>query len=420
VLLKTNRKEHTMTEPTVALLDYLRKMTVELDPDFLRECVRLMSQLLMELEVSEQIGAQRYERSEERVTQRNGYRERTWETRVGEVPLQIPKLRQGSYYPGLLEPRRRAEQALLNVIQEAYVNGVSTRKVDDLVQALGLTGIDKSKVSRICQELDIEVTRFRERPLEHAYPYLWLDALVVKGRQNGRVVSQAVVIAIAVRETGEREILGFDVGASEDGAFWTSFLRRLVERGLKGVELVISDAHEGLKGAIESVLTGASWQRCRVHFMRNVLAHIAKADKSMVSAALRTIFAQRNREAAGQQLAEVVAAMEPRWPKAAQLLLEAEDDILAYMAFPPEHWTRIYSTNPLERLNKEVKRRTNVVGIFPNTAAVIRLVGTVLIELDDEWRVARRYFSQASMQKLKDPEPLLPTTPAPLRLAPVH
>ena len=380
------------------------------DEDFLREAVRCMAQLLMEEEVTQQIGAGRYERKTERKTQRNGYRERGWDTRVGEIALQIPKLRQGSYFPSLLEPRRRAERALLSVVQSAYVEGVSTRKMEEVVQALGLQGMDKSQVSRMCRELDGMVKEFRERALaiegEGSYPYMWLDALYLKVRHNHRIVSRAVVIAIGVRETGEREVLGVDVGASEEKDFWVQFLRSLVRRGLKGVQLVISDAHEGLKAAIAQVLSGASWQRCRVHFMRNVLAYVPQQDKSLVVLMLRMIFNQPNRQAASQQLAEVVNKLRPRWPKAAQVLEEAEEDVLAYMAFPPEHWTRIYSTNPLERLNKEVRRRTNVVGIFPDDNAVIRLVGAVLMEVDDEWAAAseRRYFSQTSMQKLIAPE----------------
>jgi putative transposase len=408
-----------MTDPTKTLLEYLRKVGLGLQPDFLREAIRVMSELLMEVEVSQQIGAERYEWSDRRTTQHNGYRERTWETRVGEIDLHIPKLRQGSYYPSLLEPRRRAEQALLAVIQQAYIEGVSVRRVDDLLKALGLTGIDKSAVSRICQQLDTVVEQFRQRPLQGGYPYLWLDALYLKVRQNHRIVSAAVVIAIGVKETGEREVVGFAVGASEEQAFWLEFLHSLVARGLHGVQLVISDAHEGLKAAIEKVFTGATWQRCRVHCLRNLLAHVPQGDKAMVAAAVRTIFAQPNRQAAGQQLQEVVHALEGRWPGAVRTLREAEEDILAYMAFPQEHWTRIYSTNILERLNKEVKRRTDVVGVFPDVPWVIRLVGAVLLEVDDEWQIERRYFSLESMQKLK--EPLAEqTASSPLRLAPVR
>lgn len=409
-----------MTDITMALMELLRKHELDIDGDFLREGVQLLMQMLIELEASEQIGAGRYERSSERVTQRNGYRARLWETRVGEVPLQIPKLRQGTYFPSLLEPRKRSEQALLAVIQEAYVKGVSTRKVDDLVQALGLSGVDKSKVSRITKGLDELVQDFRQRPLEQEYPYLWLDALYLKVRQNHRVVSMAVVVAVAVTQEGERTVLGFDVGASEEEAFWLEFLRSLVKRGLKGVQLVISDAHEGLKTAVNTVFAGSSWQRCRVHFMRNVLAHIPKGDKAVVAAAVRTIFAQPNREAAGQQMRYVAETIAPHWPEAARLLLNAEEDVLAFMAFPKAHWTRIYSTNLLERLNKEVKRRTKVVEIFPDIPSVIRLVGTLLAEADDEWQIRRRYFSKDSMRQLYEPDLSDLAGPSPLRLAPVR
>jgi putative transposase len=409
-----------MTESTMTLLEYLSKIGIDLEGDFLREGAQLVAQLAIELEAEELIGAGRYERSPSRKTRRNGYRERTWETRVGELPLKIPKLREGSYFPSLLEPRRRAEKALLAVVQTAYLKGVSTRKVDDLLKALGLTGIDKSKVSRICKELDELVEGFRNRPLEGRYPYLWLDALYLKVRQDHRIVSQAFVIAIGVRDTGERDILGFSLGASEEYAFWMDFLRSLLRRGLKDVRLVTSDAHEGLKAAIHEALVGASWQRCRVHFMRNVLANIPKASKQVVAAAIRTIFAQPDREAAGQQLQEVAKAMQSRWSRAAKTIAAAEDDVLAYMAFPPEHWTRIYSTNPLERLNKEIKRRTKVVGVFPDEPSVDRLVGSILMETSDEWQVGRRYFSKESMRKLYAPNEALVDEPAPLRLAPVR
>ena len=408
-----------MADPTMTLLEYLRKVGVDLEGDFLSQGTQLLAQLAIEFEAEQQIGAGRYERSPERTTYRNGHRERVWETRVGEIPLRIPKLREGSYLPSLLEPRRRAEKALLAVVQAAYVQGVSTRKVDELLQALGLTGIDKSKVSRICRELDVFVDAFRNRPLEGSYPYLWLDALYLKVRQDHRIVSQALVVAIAVRDTGDREILGVSLGQSEEYAFWLDFLRGLARRGLKGVQLVTSDAHEGLKAAVEQVLAGSTWQRCRVHFMRNVLAHIPKGNKSVVAAALRTIFAQPDRAAATQQLREVVKAMASRWPRGADVVARAEEDVLAYMAFPVEHWTRIYSTNPLERLNEEVKRRTNVVGVFPDEGSVLRLVGSVLIEVWDDWQVGRRYFSQESMRRLSEPEALLVVEPQPLTLAPV-
>jgi len=409
-----------MTEQSIDLHEYLGNIGADEDGDFLREAAALLTRLLMDAEISRQIGAERYERSEERGTHRNGYRPRNWETRLGEIRLRIPKLRQGTYYPSFLEPRRRAEKALMAVIQTAYVKGVSTRKVDDLVQALGLSGVDKSKVSRICQELDEAVAAFRNRPLEMAYPYLWLDALYLKVRQNHRIVSMAVVIAVGVRETGEREILAIDIGASEEKAFWKAFLRGLVQRGLRGVELVISDAHEGLKAAVAAVLSGAAWQRCRVHLMRNVLGLVPRGDKSLVSVALRTIFSQPTQEAAKEQLAELVVGMTGRWSKATQVLEASEEDVLTYMTFPSEHWTRIYSTNPLERVIREVKRRTDVVGIFPDEDAVVRLVGSVLIEVNDEWQVGRRYFSQASMRSLKEPEQAELAAPNPLRLAPIR
>jgi len=408
-----------MTDATMALMDYLGKFGLRLDSDFVRDGVRLLIQSLIEAEVTQRIGAKPYERSAERVTQRNGYRERAYDTRVGELTLQVPKLREGSYFPSFLEPRRKAEKALLAVVQSAYIEGVSTRKVDRLLQAMGLTGIDKSEVSRICKELDEAVQAFRERPLQGEYPYVWLDATYLKVRQNHHIVSMAVVIAIGVRETGDREVLGFAVGASEEESFWMEFLRSLVRRGLRGVALVISDAHEGLKAALMQVLSGATWQRCRVHCMRNILAHVTQADKAMVAAALRTIFAQRHRTAAGTQLEVVATTMASRWPKAAELLRGAEEDVLAYMAFPMEHWTRVYSTNPLERLNKEIKRRTDVVGIFPDVASVERLVGAILIDAHAEWQVDRRYFSQESMHKLNANEQQL-EAPAALRLEPIR
>jgi transposase-like protein len=388
----------------MALLEYLRKLELAPEDDWLRVMVQQFTQALIELEAEAQIGAGRHERSSARVTQRNGYRERGLATRVGDLELRIPKLRSGSFFPSLLEPRRRAEKALLAVVQQAYVEGVSTRKVDDLLVALGLTGIDKSAVSRACRALDDVVEPFRQRPLIGPYPYVWLDALYLKVRQNHKITSQALVIAIGVRETGEREVLGWALGASEEQAFWQDFLRSLVGRGLTGVQLVVSDAHEGLKAAIAQTLAGAVWQRCRVHFMRNLLAHIPHGDKDMVAATVRTIFAQPTRAAARSQVDQVAQMLRQHWPKAAALLLAAEDDVLAYMSFPREHWTRIYSTNPLERLNREVKRRTDVVQVFPDEAAALRLAGAILLETADEWAAEeRRYFSQASMQQLLDP-----------------
>jgi len=390
-----------MTEVTIALKEYLYNIGMEKDADFLREGMELLSQLLMEAEVEQQIGAKKHERSEERSNYRNGSRKRSWETRVGEIELAIPKLRRGSYYPSLLEPRRPAEKALLAVVQEAYLKGVSTRKVDSLLKALGLTGIDKSKVSRICKELDQAVEQFRERKLQESYPYVWLDAVYLKVRQNHRVVSLALVIAVGVDEQGERHLLGFDLGGSEEQAFWLAFLRSLLKRGLKSVQLVISDAHEGLKRAINQVFTGASWQRCRVHFMRNLLARIPHKDKQAVADVVRLIFDQPSHQSAADQLHQLVQKMNPIYPKAAALLLDAETDILVYKTFPKEHWRRIHSTNMLERLNKEVKRRTKVVGVFPDQSSVIRLVGTLLMETDDDWRATqRKYFSLESMQLL--------------------
>jgi len=389
-----------VTNLSIAFEELLRKNGMH-DAGFLREAVAVLCQALMELEVSRKVGADRYQRTDQRSTYRNGYRTREWETRVGTVNLRIPKLREGSYFPSLLEPRRRAEKALVAVVQEAYVHGVSTRKVDELVQALGLGGISKSEVSRLCAELDEHIEAFRNRPLEGRYPYVWLDAKYVKVREGGRVMSMALVLATAVNDKGEREVLGFDVGLSEDGAFWTAFLRQLIARGLRDVLLVTSDAHEGLKEAIRTVLVGATWQRCRVHFMRNLLAQVPKSAQPMVAALVRTIFAQPDKASAHAQLAAVAANLAGRFPKAAQLLLEAEEDILAYLAFPAEHRRQLHSTNPLERLNREIGRRTDVVGIFPNRAAVIRLAGAVLQEQHDEWTAAsRRYFSQESMSKL--------------------
>ncbi len=396
-------------EPSMALLDLIRKAGVGGEVDFLREGVRLLVEAMMEAEVRQQLGADRYERTADRTGQRNGYRERPWDTRVGSIQLRVPRVREGSYVPSLLEPRRRVEQALLAVVQEAYVKGVSVRKVDDLLQALGLTGLSKSEVSRICAELDVQVQRFRERALDGAaYPYVWLDATFVKARDAGRVVSQAVVIAVGVRQSGEREVLGCDVGPSEDGAFWLQVLRGLVARGLRGVRLVISDAHTGLKQAIAAALGGASWQRCRVHFLRNALALVPKSAAEMVAAAIRTVGAEPEPETARQRWRQVADGFRKPYPRLAALLDKAEADVSAYLAFPAAPWRQIWSNNPLERLNKEVKRRTAVVGIFPNSAAVLRLVGMVLAEQHDEWQAGRRYFSAESLAALAP----LPDQPA--------
>jgi len=372
--------------------------------EFMRLAMEWTLKQLMEAEVSQVVGAERYEQTDERTNQRNGYRPRPFETRVGKLDLAIPKLRQGTYYPSFLENRKRSEKALTSVIQEAYVQGVSTRKVDELVKSLGMSGISSSEVSRITQGLDKRVKAFKDRPLEGDHPYVWLDAKYLKIREGDRVLSMAFVVAIGVTESGERTILGFDVGLSEDEAFWTEFLRGLVHRGLTGVQLVVSDAHEGLKAAIATVLQGASWQRCRVHFLRNFLSHVPKDMQPMAAALVRTIFVQPSRKEATLQVQKVAEALRPRCPKAVEILLEAETDILAFMTFPREHWKKIYSTNPLERLNKEIGRRADVVGIFPHTGAALRLIGCVLMEQDDEWQTAdRRYFSLASMQKLSAP-----------------
>jgi transposase-like protein len=394
-------------EMSMALEELLRKCQMSNDVDFLREGVRALAQALMELEVSEHVGAERYERTVERHGERNGTRERRWDTRVGSIELRVPRVRDGSYFPSLLEPRRRAERALVAVVQEAYVQGVSTRRVDELARTLGLSGISKSQVSALCQELDAEVERFRCRPLGEAgtqYPYVWLDATYVKARTNGRVAGHAVVIAIGLNAaTGQREVLGLDVGPSEEGAFWLAFLRGLVARGLAGVQLVVSDAHEGLKTAIAAILVGASWQRCRVHFVRNALALVPKSAAQLVAATIRTVFAQPEPEMARQTWRQVAESSRTRYPKLAALMESAEVDVLAYLGFPAEHWRQIWSNNPLERLNREAKRRTDVVGIFPNDDAIVRLVGMILAEQHDEWQVGRRYFSAESLAKLAPP-----------------
>jgi putative transposase len=392
----------------MSLMQLLQKAGVEKDPNFLREAVKLLAEAVMELEVSIKAGAERYERTPERKVHRNGYRLRQWDTAAGSIDLQIPKLREGSYFPAILEPRRRADQALHAVIQEAYVAGVSTRKVDQLVKSLGIEGVSKSEVSRICEALDEHVSVFRNRPLAGTYPYVWLDATYVKVRQQGRVLSMAVVVAVGVRESGDREILGFDLGPAEDATFWLGFLRSLVARGLQGVQLVISDAHEGLRKAIPAVFGGAVWQRCRVHFLRNVLSHVPKTHQDVVAVVVRSIFMQPDIQEARAQLQRAVESLEGNYPKVARLLDEAGEDVIAHLHFPAEHRRQLHSTNTLERLNKEIKRRTNVVGIFPNEQAVLRLVGALLAEQQDEWAVGKRYFSQESMAKLaaRSPQPL--------------
>lgn len=403
-----------MATSSMDITSFVGKLLEQDDVDALREGVRVLAQAVMETEVSRQIGAAPYERSSERVAYRNGYRTRRWDTRVGTMELKIPKVTAGTYFPSLLDPRRRAEKALHAVVIEAYVKGVSTRKVDDLVRALGIDGISRSEVSRICKALDDEARAFLGRPIEVECPYVWLDATFHKVRETGRVISVATVVAIGVTTTGERTGLGAATGPSEDHQFWVSFLRSLVKRGLKGVRLVISDAHEGLRQAIAKVLHGATWQRCRVHFMRNLLSVVPKQAQDAVAAIVRSIFSQPDHASAMAQLHEVVRMLADRFPQAADLLEDAAEDVLAHLHFPREHRRRLHSTNPLERLHKEIKRRTRVVGIFPNRDSLMRMVGTLLAEQDDEWQVAeRRYFSLGSMTKVdvleggEDPKELL-------------
>ena len=385
-----------MTDDRLPLAELLQKAG---DGDFLRSVAEAVLQLLMESDVEDLIGAARHERSAERMNWRNGYRERALDTRLGTLQLRVPKLRQGSYFPPFLEPRKVSEKALVAVIQEAWIGGVSTRRVDELVQAMGLGGISKSTVSKLCKDIDERVGAFLDRPLEGEWPYLWLDATYLRVRQGGRIVSVAAIIAVAVDTEGRREIVGLGLGPSEAEPFWSTFLRGLLRRGLAGVRLVVSDAHEGLKAAAAKVL-GATWQRCRVHWMRNALAHVAKGQQTVVAAALRQAFFQPDQDGARQVWRQMADQLRPRWPRLSALMDGSEHDVLAYMGFPAQHRAKLHSTNPLERLNKEVKRRADVVGIFPGEASITRLIGAVLLEHNDEWQTDRRYMQLEGMAEL--------------------
>lgn len=388
-----------MTDPMMTLNTLLEKTS---DADILREMIGFAAERLMALEVGALTGAAYGEKAPDRLAQRNGYRQRDWHTRAGTVELRIPKLRKGSYFPGFLEPRRMAEKALTAVIQEAYVQGISTRSVDDLVKAMGMDGISKSQVSRLCEEIDDKVKAFLNRPLEGDWPYVWIDATYVKTRRDGRIVSVAVIIAVGVNGDGRREVLGMDIGASEAEPFWTDFLRKLTRRGLRGVKLVTSDAHEGIKAAVTKVLS-TTWQRCRVHFMRNAAAHAGKSGRRVVSAFIGTAFAQADAAAASTQWRGVADQLRGKLPKLAKLMDDAENDVLAHMTFPAAHRTKLHSTNPIERLNGEIKRRTEVVGIFPNEDAITRLVGAIIMEQSEEWAVQRaRYMTLETMATVSD------------------
>jgi putative transposase len=389
-------ESQSMTTPEV-----VAKTLIAEHSDFLVEAVAMVAAELIEAEIAAEIGAGRGERSADRATHRNGYRERLWETRVGEIELAVPRKRSGAaYFPSFLEPRRPCERAIVSVVMEAYVNGVSTRKVDRLVEQLGISGMSKDRVSALCRGLDERVGAFRERPLEGSFPYLWLDAKHLKVRDRGSVRSKALVIAYAVHESGRREVIGIDIGETETEAFWVSFLRDLVARGLSGVRLALSDQHQGLKAAICRVLT-CPWQRCTVHFVRNMHGHCRRDERGLVSAALREIFDAPDAEIARERCGAVLERFQRTVPKVAELLEEAEEDLLAFYRFPQSHWSKLRSTNPLERVNREIGRRSDVVGIFPNDDAAIRLAGALLIEQCDEWLITRRYLSEESLARVR-------------------
>ena len=392
--------ETPMTKTTMDLSELLSKHD---QGDFMRALAENVLQLIMEADVEGLIGAGRHERADQRTTWRNGYRERALDTRLGTLNLKVPKLRQGSYFPGFLEPRKTSEKALVAVVQEAWISGVSTRKVDDLVQAMGINGMSKSTVSKLCKDIDERVHEFLNRPLTGEWPYLWLDATYLKARQGGRIVSVAAIIAVAANTDGRREIIGLGVGPSEAEPFWVDFLRGLHTRGLAGTKLVISDAHGGLKNAIERVCD-TTWQRCRVHWMRNALAHVSRGQHTVVATAIRQAFDQPDRASAGEMWRKVADQLRPRWPKLAELMDNSEHDVLAYMSFPRQHRTKLHSTNPIERLNKEVKRRADVVGIFPNETSIIRLIGAVLFEQNDEWQTASRYMQVEAFAQIDQEE----------------
>jgi len=394
----SERQWRMMTDDRMALIELVEKQA---DCDLVREMLAFAADRIMELEVEARTGAAKGARSRIREVQRNGYRARDWDTRAGRIALEIPKLRKGSYFPSFLEPRRTAEKALVAVIQEAYVHGISTRSVDDLVKAMGAGGMSKSQVSRLCAEIDERVNAFLARPLEGNWPYLWLDATYLKVRDGGRIVSRAVIVAVAVNEDGKREVLGIATGPSEAETFWTDFLRSLADRGLRGVKLVIADDHKGLRAAARRVFN-ATHQRGRVHWMRNALAHAPAKQRTAVAAMLKTIFAQENKADAEAQWDAVADALREKQDKLGAFMDASRDDVLAYMDFPREHWTQIASTNPLERVNREIKRRADVVGIFPNDGAIVRLVGALMLEANDEWAVARRYMSLETLARVTD------------------